>query len=212
MSRINRRDLFVGAGSLCAAYLTRHAGAATGGSGDASRRRRWRASRSSRTPISARRCPTRIAGWRTTRTREWLPFLKGQNAHARAVLDTTPGPRPADEAHRAAVGRCRQHARRAARRRPAVLPAAPGGRGQLQAVRARARRRPRAHRPDAAVGRGRPHVARLVGALAERLARGVRPVEGRQRGLGAARAVGRRRHTTCPSASPTPRTPARLAR
>ena len=90
MKGINRRDLFVGAGSVCGAFLARRTRAA--------------ASASVRIP------PAPVARvdivkdtyfgetlsdpyrWmENDKDREWLPFLKGQNEHTRAVLDTIPG-------------------------------------------------------------------------------------------------------------------------
>jgi prolyl oligopeptidase len=87
MSDINRRDLFAGAGGLVAAALTRRFALAAPGVPAA--------------PVA------RVAIVRDTyfgetlsdpyrwmendQDPEWLPFLKGQNAHARAVLDRIPG-------------------------------------------------------------------------------------------------------------------------
>lgn len=87
MRGINRRDVFVGAGSLCAALFTRRAPAATAAIPPA--------------PVA------RVAVVKDTyfgetlsdpyrwmendKDPEWLPFLRGQNAHARAVLDAIPG-------------------------------------------------------------------------------------------------------------------------
>ncbi|TLZ28036.1 MAG: S9 family peptidase, partial [Gammaproteobacteria bacterium] len=90
MKGINRRDLFVGAGSVWGAFLARRARAV--------------ASASVRIP------PAPVARvdivkdtyfgetlsdpyrWmENDKDREWLPFLKGQNEHTRAVLDTIPG-------------------------------------------------------------------------------------------------------------------------
>jgi prolyl oligopeptidase len=90
VSGINRRDLFVGAGSLCAAFLTRRADPAGGGG-----------PRISPAPVArvevvqddyfgeTLRDPYR---WmENDKDPDWLPFLKGQNEHARALLDTIPG-------------------------------------------------------------------------------------------------------------------------
>ena len=88
MSGVNRRELFMGLGSLYAALISRRAGAA-----------------------AARKIPpapvARVAVVKDTyfgetlsdpyrwmendKDPEWLPFLKGQNTHARAVLDAIPG-------------------------------------------------------------------------------------------------------------------------
>jgi prolyl oligopeptidase len=89
VSRINRRDLFVGAGSLCAAFLARRALPADGGGGIPP------------APVA------RVAvvkddyfgetlsdpyRWmENDKDPDWLPFLRGQNAHTRAVLERIPG-------------------------------------------------------------------------------------------------------------------------
>ena len=87
MGGINRRDLFVGAGGICASLLVRKAALGA-------------------TPIPA--APVaRVAVVKDTyfgetvsdpyrwmenaKDPDWLPFLKGQNAHTRAVLDLVPG-------------------------------------------------------------------------------------------------------------------------
>src|SRR5579862_3903455 len=87
MSGINRRDLFVGAGGVCASLLVRRAALAA-------------------TPVPA--APVaRVAVVKDTyfgetlsdpyrwmedpKDPDWLPFLKGQNAHTRAVLELVPG-------------------------------------------------------------------------------------------------------------------------
>jgi prolyl oligopeptidase len=91
MSNINRRDMFVGVGSLYAACLTRRALSATGSA-------------------TVNIPPAPIARvdvvkdtyfgetlsdpyrWmENNKDSEWLPFLKGQNAHTRAVLNSIPG-------------------------------------------------------------------------------------------------------------------------
>src|SRR5246127_3445049 len=90
MSGLNRRDLFVGLGSLWAALIGRRVAAAA-------------AARIPPPPVA------RVAVVKDTyfgetlgdpyrwmendKDPEWLPFLKGQNAHARAVLDALPGRR-----------------------------------------------------------------------------------------------------------------------
>jgi prolyl oligopeptidase len=87
MARINRRHLFVGAGGFVTALLARRSMSAAGAMPPA--------------PVA------RVAVVKDTyfgetlsdpyrwmendKDPEWLPFLKGQNAHARAVLDTIPG-------------------------------------------------------------------------------------------------------------------------
>jgi prolyl oligopeptidase len=88
MRGLNRRELFTGLGSVCAAFLVRRARAAAAG-------------RIPPAPVA------RVAVVKDTyfgetlgdpyrwmendKDPEWLPFLKGQNAHARAVLDAIPG-------------------------------------------------------------------------------------------------------------------------
>ena len=88
MRGLNRRDLFVGLGSLYAGLISRRAAAA----------------------LSAKIPPAPVARvavvkdsyfgetlsdpyrWmENDKDPEWLPFLRGQNAHARAVLDAIPG-------------------------------------------------------------------------------------------------------------------------
>jgi prolyl oligopeptidase len=94
---VTRRQWFAGAGSVCAAWLTRRARGASGasGSGEAS------AEGVPPAPVA------RVAVVKDTyfgetlsdpyrwmendKDAEWLPFLKGQNAHARALLDRIPG-------------------------------------------------------------------------------------------------------------------------
>jgi len=88
MRALNRRDLFMGLGSLYAGLISRRAAAA----------------------LSAKIPPAPVARvavvkdsyfgetlsdpyrWmENDKDPEWLPFLRGQNAHARAVLDAIPG-------------------------------------------------------------------------------------------------------------------------
>ena len=88
MSRINRRELFVGAGSVCAAYVTRHAAAASGGNGippaPVARVEVVKDTYFGETLSDPYR-------WmENDKDPQWLPFLKGQNAHTRAVLDAIP--------------------------------------------------------------------------------------------------------------------------
>jgi hypothetical protein len=89
MSKFNRRDLMVGAGGLVTSLLVRRTVAEAGGSSIPP------------APVA------RVAVVKDTyfgetlsdpyrwmendKDPDWLPFLKGQNAHARAVLDTIPG-------------------------------------------------------------------------------------------------------------------------
>ena len=89
MTKFNRRDLMVGAGGLVTSLLVRRSVAEVGGSSIPP------------APVA------RVAVVKDTyfgetlsdpyrwmendKDPDWLPFLKGQNAHARAVLDTIPG-------------------------------------------------------------------------------------------------------------------------
>ncbi len=87
MSGINRRDLFVGAGGVCASVLVRRV--ALGASAVPA-------------PPVARIAVVKDTYFGETisdpyrwmensKDRDWLPYLKGQNAHTRAVLDQIPG-------------------------------------------------------------------------------------------------------------------------
>jgi prolyl oligopeptidase len=91
MSGINRRDLLAGAGSLCAALLTRPSSSSTAASGTdippapVARVQAVKDEYFGETVIDPYR-------WmENDKDPEWLPFLKAQNAHARAVLDRIPG-------------------------------------------------------------------------------------------------------------------------
>ncbi len=129
--------------------------------------------------------------------RDWLPFLKGQNEHTRAVLDR------ASQAATALLKRIQQLSGRQPSATARVqraggltfIRAAAVGRRQLQAVRAGSTMA--ASRvlvdPTAQSQRHESRLARLVARLARRHVRGVRPVEGRQRGFGSARPQRRRR-------------------
>jgi len=91
VSRINRRDLFVGAGSLCAAYLTRHTAAATGGSGNGIPAAPVARVAVVKDSYFGETLSDPYRWMENDKDPEWLPFLKGQNAHARAVLESVPG-------------------------------------------------------------------------------------------------------------------------
>ena len=88
MSRMNRRDWFAGAGSMCAAWLTRRALATT-------------ALRIPPAPVArvqvvkdtyfGETLSDPYRWMENDKDPEWLPFLRGQNAHARAMLDAIPG-------------------------------------------------------------------------------------------------------------------------
>jgi len=89
VSGINRRDLFVGAGSLCAALLTPRGLSAAGGA-------RIPAAPVARVEIVrdnyfGETLSDPYRWMENDKDPDWLPFLKGQNGHARAVLDTLPG-------------------------------------------------------------------------------------------------------------------------
>src|SRR6476469_43848 len=89
MTKFNRRDLMVGAGGLVTSLLVRRSVAEVGGSSIPP------------APVA------RVAVVKDTyfgetlsdpyrwmendKDLDWLPFLKGQNAHARAYLDAIPG-------------------------------------------------------------------------------------------------------------------------
>ncbi len=91
MSGINRRDLVVGAGGICAGLLVRSTalGAATG------------AAAVPAAPVArvevvkdtyfGETLSDPYRWMENARDREWLPYLKGQNAHTRALLDLIPG-------------------------------------------------------------------------------------------------------------------------
>jgi prolyl oligopeptidase len=92
MGGMNRRDWFRGAGSLCAAFLTRRAAAA-----------KTAAPTACIPPAPVARVEvvrddyfgeTLSDPYRwmeNDKDPQWLPFLQGQNAHTRAVLDAIPG-------------------------------------------------------------------------------------------------------------------------
>src|SRR5260370_27355837 len=86
MSWVNRRELFAGAGGVFAAWLTRRSAAAA----------------SIPPPPVARVAVVKDTYFGETlsdpyrwmendKDPDWLPFLKGQNEHARALLDRIPG-------------------------------------------------------------------------------------------------------------------------
>src|SRR2546423_11169082 len=87
MSWINRRELFAAAGGVFAAWLTR--------------RRASAAARIPPAPVArvdivkdtyfGETLSDPYRWMENDKDREWLPFLKGQNEHTRAVLDTIPG-------------------------------------------------------------------------------------------------------------------------
>ena len=90
MRNINRRDLVVGAGSLCAALLTRRGDTHGGGT-------------AAIPPAPVARVEVVKDNYfgetlsdpyrwmENDKDADWLPFLKGQNAHARALLERIPG-------------------------------------------------------------------------------------------------------------------------
>jgi prolyl oligopeptidase len=86
---INRRDLFIGAGGVCASLLARRAALATAGAeippAPVARVEVVKDTYFGETLSDPYR-------WmEDPKDRDWLPFLKGQNAHTRAVLDRIPG-------------------------------------------------------------------------------------------------------------------------
>ncbi len=87
MRRISRRDLFAGAGGVLAAWLARR-GSAAGA--------RMPAAPVARVDIVkdtyfGETLSDPYRWMENDKDPEWLPFLRGQNEHARAVLDTIPG-------------------------------------------------------------------------------------------------------------------------
>ena len=190
MGAINRREWCVGASSALAAFLTQRVRAAT-------------AADIPPAPVA------RVAVVKDTyfgetlsdpyrwmendKDPEWLPFLKGQNAHARAVLDRVPGREAAVQAYPAAVSGDAALTRRAQRaggrlffeQRPV------GADNYKLFVRERGVDRVLIDPTLLSDGSGHQSLD-WWRAFTERLARGLRPVEGRQRGLGPARAERRR--------------------
>src|SRR5215472_13830309 len=88
MSGTSRRGLLMGLGSLCAALLARRARAAAAG--------RIPPAPVARVEVVKDTYFGETLGdpyrWmENDKDPEWLPFLKGQNAHTRAVLDAIPG-------------------------------------------------------------------------------------------------------------------------
>ena len=139
---------------------------------------------------------------------EWLPFLKAQNDHARAVLEALPG-------RDALLKRIQQSAGDIAA--PAAVQRA-GGRLFFEQRPAGADNFKLFVREGGKTACSSTRHARDRGASHFSLdwweprptaqARGLRPVEGRQRGFDAPRPE-RRRGTICPSESPTPKAPSR---
>ena len=142
---------------------------------------------------------------------EWLPYLKAQNDHTRAVLDALPTRRRLLKRIQQLSGDTVATSRVQRAGGLIFFAQRPLGADNYKLfVREAARPRPRAGRSHPGGRRQRgPCVARLVARLAGRPPCGLRPVEGRQRGFDAARAHRRRRQDLLPSASPTPRPPIR---
>ncbi len=89
MTAINRRELIAGAAGAVAALLTRRSEAASTGSGIPPAPVARVAVVTDNYFGEALRDPYR---WmENDQDPEWLPYLKGENAHTRAVLDTIPG-------------------------------------------------------------------------------------------------------------------------
>src|SRR6476646_3476599 len=89
MTKFNRRDLMVGAGGLVTSLLVRRSVAEVGGSSippaPVARVEVVKDSYFGETLSDPYR-------WmENDKDPQWLPFLKGQNAHTRAVLDAIPG-------------------------------------------------------------------------------------------------------------------------
>ena len=88
MRGLNRRELFMGLGSLCAALLARRARAATAGGVPPAPVARVAVVKDN---YFGETLGDPYRWMENDKDPEWLPFLKGQNAHARAVLDRIPG-------------------------------------------------------------------------------------------------------------------------
>ena len=88
MRGMNRRELFMGLGSLCAALLARHARAAAAGGIPPAPVARVDVVKDT---YFGETLGDPYRWMENDKDPEWLPFLEGQNAHARAVLDAIPG-------------------------------------------------------------------------------------------------------------------------
>jgi prolyl oligopeptidase len=88
MELINRRDWFVAAGSLLTAFLSRRRAAANAPGIPPAPVARVEVVRDT---YFGETLSDPYRWMENDKDPEWLPFLKGQNAHARAVLDTIPG-------------------------------------------------------------------------------------------------------------------------
>jgi prolyl oligopeptidase len=88
MSAINRRDLFVGAGSVCAAWITRRTLAASAMPVPPAPVARVEVVKDT---YFGETLDDPYRWMENDKDPQWLTFLQGQNAHARAVLDAIPG-------------------------------------------------------------------------------------------------------------------------
>jgi prolyl oligopeptidase len=88
MRGMNRRELFMGLGSLCAAFLARRARAVAAGSIPPAPVARVDVVKDT---YFGETLGDPYRWMENDKDPEWLPFLKGQNAHTRAVLDAIPG-------------------------------------------------------------------------------------------------------------------------
>src|SRR5215472_3902560 len=88
MSGTSRRGLLMGLGSLCAALLARRARAAARGNIPPAPVARVEVVRDT---YFGETLSDPYRWMENDKDPEWLPFLKGQNAHTRAVLDAIPG-------------------------------------------------------------------------------------------------------------------------
>ena len=125
--------------------------------------------------------------------RDWLAFLRGQNAHTRALLDGLPQRECPAEARPGAQRRRGLDARSAARRRADLFRAATVRRRQLQALRSRGRPHAPARRSHGPGPRRRPCVPGLVARVAGRRSRRLRPFRKRRREFDPAHSFSRRR-------------------
>src|SRR3981081_2122459 len=87
MSWINRRELFAGAGGVFAAWLGRRAGSPPAAHPSAPRGR----AAVGKDTYFGETLGDPYRWMENDKDPDWLPFLKGQNEHARALLDRIPG-------------------------------------------------------------------------------------------------------------------------
>ena len=91
MGAVTRRQWFVGAGSVCGAWLTRRARGAAGASGNGIPAAPVARVAIVKDTYFGETLSDPYRWMENDHDPEWLPFLKGQNAHARALFDRIPG-------------------------------------------------------------------------------------------------------------------------